>query len=192
MPKIINLENNDKLSDFIKSVKNGAVFAYPTEAVFGLGCDINNKESVKRILDLKKRDISKGLIVISDNLEKVRELIDDNYFKLFVENNSDAVPTTWLCPASNVVLPEITGSSKKVAIRITRHSVSCALCKILNMPIISTSANISGEKPIIELKNLINYFANSIDYIIKGEVGKSKKPSRILDLITKEVLREGG
>ena len=80
MPKIINLENNDKLSDFIKSVKNGAVFAYPTEAVFGLGCDINNKESVKRILDLKKRDISKGLVVISDNLEKVRELIDDNYF----------------------------------------------------------------------------------------------------------------
>ena len=191
MTSIVDLDNKKKCIEFAKAVKDGAIFAYPTEAVYGLGCDINNTQSIRRILELKKRDISKGLIVISDNLEKVRELIDDNYFKLFVENNSDAVPTTWLCPASDAVLQEITGGSKKIAIRITRNPISCALCKILNIPIISTSANISGEKPIIDLKNLINYFDNSIDYIIKGEVGDSKKPTRILDLITKEILREG-
>ena len=192
MPNIIDLDDKKKRLEFVKSVKDGAVFAYPTEAVYGLGCDIKNKKSIKKILDIKKRDISKGLIVISDNLEKVRELIDDNFFKIFVESNSDTVPTTWLCPANPKVLPEITGSSKKVAIRITRHSVSCALCKILNMPIISTSANISGQKPILTPKEILDYFSNNIDYIVDGKIGESKKPTRILDLITKEVLREGG
>lgn len=192
MPKIINLENKDKLSNFIESVEYGAVFAYPTEAVFGLGCDIRNIKSIKRILDLKKRNTSKGLIVMSDNIEKVRDLIDDNHFKLFVENNSNATPTTWLCPASNIVSPEITGSSKKIAIRITRHEVSKTICRVLNSPIISTSANKSGEKPILKQEEIENSFKDKIDYIIDGKVGDSKKPSRIIDLVTKEVIREGG
>ena len=104
MPNIIDLDDKKKRLEFVKSVKDGAVFAYPTEAVYGLGCDIKNKKSIKKILDIKKRDISKGLIVISDNLEKVRELIDDNFFKIFVESNIDVVPTTWLCPANPKVL----------------------------------------------------------------------------------------
>ena len=149
MSKIINLQNNNEISEFIRVGQEAElVFAYPTEAVFGLGCDINNKYAIQKILNIKKRDISKGLIVISDNLEKVRNLIDDNYFKIFVENNSASKPTTWLCPASNLVLPEITGDSKKIAIRITKHDISKAICKLLDMPIISTSANIAGEEPV--------------------------------------------
>ena len=63
---------------------------------------------------------------------------------------------------------------------------------ILNMPIISTSANISGQKPILTPEEILDYFSNNIDYIVDGKIGESKKPTRILDLITKEVLREGG
>ena len=71
MSKIIDLNNEENRIEFSNGVIKGAIFAYPTEAVFGLGCDIRNKESILKILDLKKRDISKGLIVISDNYEKV-------------------------------------------------------------------------------------------------------------------------
>ncbi len=191
MAKILDLNDRKNCEGFVKDVKNGAVFAYPTEAVFGLGCDIKNKSSIKKILEIKQRDISKGLIVISDNLEKVRNLIDDNYYKIFVEQNSNGKPTTWLCPASDLVLPEITGKSKKIAIRITTHKVSCDICKLLDFPIISTSANKSGDDPIVESNEFNNYFNNHVDYIIAGKVGDSKKPSRILDLITKEVLRAG-
>ena len=191
MSKIINLENNNKLSEFIESVKNGAIFAYPTEAVFGLGCDINNKYSIEKILDIKKRDVSKGLIVISDNLEKIRSLIDDKYYKTFCELDNDASPTTWLCPASKSVLPEVTGSSKKIAIRITKHKVSCEICRLLDFPIISTSANKTGDEPIVNLESIDKYFDNKIDYIVEGELGGSSKPSRIIDLSTKEVLRAG-
>lgn len=191
MSKVINLENNNDLFEFIESVKDGAIFAYPTEAVFGLGCDINNKYAIQKILSIKKRDVSKGLIVISDNLEKVRDLIDDDYFKILVDENSGSIPTTWLCPVSNLVLPEVTGGSKKIAIRITKHDTSKSLCKILDMPIISTSANIAGEDPITKKEDL-KFFLNDIDYIVDGEVGNNKKPSRIIDLISKEVIREGG
>ena len=192
MSLLLDLGNKNDCAEFITSVKQGAIFAYPTEAVYGLGCDIFNVHSINRILKLKKRDVSKGLIVISDNLEKVRELIDDNYFKLFVENNSDATPTTWLCPSSDIVPPEITGGNNKIGIRITNHEVSCELCKVLDFPIISTSANISGQDPVQILQDCINIFGKDVDYIIKGPIGKNKKPSRIIDLISKEVLREGG
>ena len=193
MLNIIDLNNKKKCIEFIEAVKEGSIFAYPTEAVFGLGCDINNKNSIKRILDLKKRDASKGLIVISDNYEKIRNLVDDKYFGLFVENNDiDSVPTTWLCPASNKVLPEITGGSKNIAIRITKHPVSSNICKLLNFPIVSTSANVSGDAPLLKLEEIINYFDNQIDYIIKGKVGGTKNPTRIIDLISKKVLRGEG
>ena len=191
MSKTINLKNNENQLDFIKSVKNGAIFAYPTEAVYGLGCDINNKDAIKKILDIKKRDVSKGLIVISDNLEKVRGLIDDNYYKTFSELNNDTSPTTWLCPASRFVLPEVTGFSKKIAVRITRHEVSCEICKLLDFPIISTSANRTGDEPIVSFERIKKYFDNKVDYIIEGDLGSNIKPSRILDLSTKQVLRAG-
>ena len=192
MAKILDLHNKDECVKFHDAVNQGAVFAYPTEAVYGLGCNINNKVPIKKILKLKKRDVSKGLIIISDNIEKVRFLIDDDYFKLFVQNCDSTVPTTWLCPASNIVLPEITGGSRKIAIRITRHEASSNLCKLLNSPIVSTSANIAGEKPMIRKEEILEYFGNNIDYIIDDKIGESKKPSRILDLITKDVLRNGG
>jgi len=191
MAKILDLNDKKNCENFAEDVKNGAVFAYPTEAVFGLGCDAKNKNSIIKILDIKQRDISKGLIVISDNLEKVRNFIDDSYYKTFVEQNSDAKPTTWLCPASDLVLPEVTGKSNKIAIRITSHKISCDICKLLDLPIISTSANKSGDDPFVESCEFDNYFHNHVDYIVDGKVGDSKKPSRILDLITKEVLRAG-
>tara|TARA_B110000003_G_scaffold23107_1_gene22192 strand:+ start:218 stop:796 length:579 start_codon:yes stop_codon:yes gene_type:complete len=192
MAKILDLNDKNNCAKFKKSFLKGSVFAYPTEAVFGLGCIINNKNSINKILDLKKRDASKGLIVISDNIEKVRNLINDDHFKLFVQNSGAAVPTTWLCPASKIVLSEVTGGSNKIAIRITRHEASCNLCKLLDSPIISTSANVTGEKPMTNMEEILDYFGNNIDYVINDRIGESTKPSRILDLITKKVLRDGG
>ena len=192
MAKILDLDNKNECLKFKKLFFKGAIFAYPTEAVFGLGCNIDNKNSINKILNLKKRDASKGLIVISDNIEKVRNLISDDYFKLFVQSSSSAIPTTWLCPASSIVLPEVSGGSNKIAIRITRHEASRNLCKLLNSPIISTSANIAGKKPMLKIDETLDFFGNDVDYVINDKIGESTKPSRILDLITKKVLRDGG
>ncbi len=192
MAKILDLNKKNDYIKFAKEVFNGAIFVYPTESVFGLGCDINNKNAIERVLSLKRRDVCKGLIVISDNFEKIKYLIDIKYHQVFIENYKTDVPTTWICPASKRVLSEITGGTQKIALRITENFTCIKICKILNAPIISTSANKSGEKPFIKYDDILNNFYNDVDYIIKGNVGNSKKPSRIIDLLTKDILREGG
>ena len=101
----------------------------PLKLYLALDATLITNMQYKKILSIKKRDVSKGLIVISDNLEKVRDLIDDDYFKILVDENSGSTPTTWLCPVSNLVLPEVTGGSKKIAIRITKHDTSKSLVK---------------------------------------------------------------
>ena len=191
MANILDLNDKKKREEFKIAFNMGSIFAYPTEAVFGLGCDINNISSIKRILDIKKRNESKGLIVISDNFEKIKDLIDVRYHDLFLQTYNDITPTTWLCPASNKTLPEVTGGSNKIAIRITRHPVCISLCKLLKQPIISTSANISGENPTTTFDETLKTFNESVDFIINDSVGRNKKPSKILDLLTKKILRAG-
>jgi len=192
MANILDLNDRKKCEEFKIAFNKGSIFAYPTEAVFGLGCDISNISAIKRILDIKKRNESKGLIVISDNFEKIRDLIDARYHDLFLQNCKDATRTTWLWPASNKTLGEVTGGGNKIAIRITKHPVCISICKLLQQPIISTSANISGENPTTTFDETLKIFNESVDFIINDSVGINKKPSRILDLLTKKILRAGG
>jgi L-threonylcarbamoyladenylate synthase len=193
MANIVDLNNKEKREKFIKAANLGAIFAYPTEAVFGLGCNINNKNSIIKILTIKKRDSSKGLIVISDSIDKIRDLIDSKYHKILDKSNMNTeIPTTWLCPASDKALDLITGSTGKIALRITKHPVAYEICRILNYPIVSTSANLTGKKPLTNAQEVAASFEGDIDSIIEGEVDITKSPSRIIDLLSKKVLREGG
>ena len=102
------------------------------------------------------------------------------------------IPTTWLCPASDKALDLITGSTGKIALRITKHPVAYEICRILNYPIVSTSANLTGKKPLTNAQEVAASFEGDIDSIIEGEVDITKSPSRIIDLLSKKVLREGG
>ena len=193
MANIVDINNKEKREKFIKAANLGSIFAYPTEAVFGLGCNINNKNSIIKILTIKKRDASKGLVVISDSFEKISDLIDSKYHKMIDASDMNTeIPTTWLCPASDKALNVITGNTGKIALRITKHPVAYNLCRALNFPIVSTSANLAGKKPLTNVKEVVASFKGDIDYVIEGEVNITKSPSRIVDLLTKKVLREGG
>ena len=193
MANIVDLNNKEKREKFIKAANLGSIFAYPTEAVFGLGCNINNKNSIIKILTIKKRDASKGLIVISDSFEKISDLIDSKYHKMIDASDMNTeIPTTWLCPASDKALNVITGNTGKIALRITKHPVAYNLCRALNFPIVSTSANLAGKKPLTNAEEVVASFEGDIDYVIEGEVDITKSPSRIVDLLSKKVLREGG
>ena len=143
-----------------------------------------------RLVDGRDFIATDGSTVVLLSGATVDDVVEFQVFDSF--NNSDAIPTTWLCPASNNVLPEITGSNKKVGVRITKHEVSRMLCKFLEFPIVSTSANISGQEPITNFSDCVSVFGEKVDYIIEGNIGENKKPSRIVDLLSKEILREGG
>ncbi len=167
----------------------GGVIAYPTESVFGLGCDPLNQQAVYKILQLKNRSVDMGLILIASNIEQLMPFIDITPSQKKKLTTTESI--TWLVKASNYTPEWITGKHNKVAIRISMHPVCKQLCEYTNYPLVSTSANPSGHKPAKNNLQVVSYFRNSIDYLLPGKTGELKKPTEIRDLETNRIIRKG-
>lgn len=176
-------------------LKQGQVLAYPTEAVWGLGCDPYNEQAFQHILTLKQRPIEKGVILLASQIAQVEHLLAalprqrqhavlDSWQNA---KNSDRA-TTWLLPATADIPTWIKGQHVKVAIRVTQHPLCVALCNAFNGFIVSTSANPAGLEPARSLQQAQAYFQDHLHYL-DGELGLSQQPSRIIDAQTAEVIR---
>jgi len=169
---------------------SGGVFAYPTEAVYGLGCNPLDPYAVHRILALKQRPARKGLILIASCVEQLQP-----FFTPLPEQLMEPVlaswpgPHTWLLPAAPSVPDWIKGEHETVAVRITDHPITSALCQTCNSALISTSANTAGKKPITTTLGVRKQFPQGIDRIISAPLGKSNRPSTIRDAGTGHFLR---
>ncbi len=173
--------------DIIEHFRSGKVFAYPTEAMFGLGCDPDNQEAVNKLLLLKNRSVKKGLILIASDFLQVQK-----YLKPLSEKQrqyTQASTTTYIYPALDSAPDWLTGDFNSLAVRITTHPVVRELCITLDSAIISTSANISGKEPARTLEEISMQFDHKISMILEGELGKSKKPSTIRDSISGKIIR---
>jgi L-threonylcarbamoyladenylate synthase len=182
---------NPKINQAALIVASGGVLAYPTEAVWGLGCDPFNQDAVERLLSLKNRSPSKGLILLAGTVQQLEFLIKD----LTVSQretllNSWPGPNTWLIPHCNRVPDFIHGDFATVAVRVSPHPVVQALCLAVGGPIVSTSANPQGLAPALTQLRARCYFGNGVHYC-PGVVGKSAKPSKIQDLLTGQIIRAG-
>lgn len=181
---------NDMLSQAVNHLKNGHVIAYPTEAVYGLGCDPFNEAAVKKLLQLKNRKVSKGLILIASDIAMLKPLIGEitqEQWQLLIESWPAAL--TWLVPKSELVPAWISGKHTSVALRVTAHPLAKALCEQFKGPIVSTSANPEAQDPARDAQTVINYFKDKVDFVLSGPVDQNAKPSTIKDLITGKVLR---
>lgn len=178
------------LKKAVNIIHAGGVIAYPTEAVYGLGCNPWDEQAVHKILAIKHRPVSKGLILISDCWEK---------FQNWVQKIDPAVlerakitwpgPFTWIFPASESVPFWIRGNHHSVALRITAHPLARALCAELDYPLVSTSANIMGQLPLRDTESVQQLFSSQVDYILSGKVGNLTQPTEIRDLITGKKIR---
>lgn len=167
----------------ISAIRDGQVIAYPTEAVYGLGCDPFNVEAVTRILTLKQRDASQGLILLIADWSQLEALIAPISDVLMTRvRDTWPGPVTWVFPKSKALPPWISGQHDSVAVRMTAHPVARALCQ--NAPLVSTSANIHGHPPARSLSDLSSQFPHGIDWVIAGDLGSSSKPSAIFDVLT--------
>lgn len=168
----------------------GEVIAYPTEAVWGLGCDPFNLCAVEKVLALKQRPMEKGLILIAADIQQfaplLRHLDNDQLQKL---KNSWPAPLTWLVPASKEVPSWIRGKHRSVALRVTDHPIAAALSRAFGGPIVSTSANPANRREARTALAVRRYFGKQLADITPGTVGKSKRPSEIRDLISGQVMR---
>lgn len=182
---------NWHIQQAVRVIKNGGVIAYPTEAVWGLGCDPGNWQAVDRLLALKKRNIEKGLILVAANINQFESYLtglpDDLYQKL---NSSWPGPITWLVPDLCYAPYWIKGKHASIALRVTDHPLVQQLCDDFSGPIVSTSANIASRMPAKSLLAVKKNFGSDLDYILPGKLGFLSKPTMIKDLTTDRIIRQ--
>lgn len=169
----------------------GGVVAYPTETVYGLGCDPLNFTAIQKLLALKQRPMKKGLILVAAELEHLLPYIDINdakhLKKLAQVRTNQAV--SWVTPASPHTPGWLTGEHCGIAVRISHHPITAKLCRAFNGAIVSTSANPAGLAPSGNALKVRYYFGSQIDAIISSQTNPNARPSEIRDLISDKVLR---
>lgn len=170
----------------------GKLIGYPTEAVYGLGCDPRNEIAVRQLLLLKERPASAGLILIADAIDRFTPFIKPLSQQLETRAMSAwPGPVTWLVPRADDVPSWLAGEHKTIALRLTDHPVCRALCAVFGGAIVSTSANPGHAEPARSVAAMEAYFGAALCGIVDGELGGDESPSEIRDLITGQVLRTG-
>jgi len=166
----------------------GGVIAYPTEGVFGLGCLPDDLPAVQRVLDIKHRDASRGLILIAASAAQLVGWIDLPPGESLPDPDP-ACPTTWIVPPGPRVSPLLRGSHDTIAVRLTTNPVARSLCNAVGSPLVSTSANLSGKPTARNRFVLRRQFANVVDYVVPGDCGPATGPSEIRDFSSGRILR---
>lgn len=171
---------------------NGGLIAYPTEAVFGVGCDPDNDDALQRLLQLKQRSPDKGLILLASDFDQLLPYIDIS--QLSNEQHAEMLSRwpdgiTQVIAKKNGISALLSGKFDSIAVRITSQPDVVALCRCVNRPIVSTSANLSGLSPAADWQSLDPQLISQLDYVIKGVTMGFDKPSTIIDAITGEKFR---
>lgn len=180
---------NWRIRQAVKTLQQGGVIAYPTEAVYGVGCDPWDDNAVLELLAIKQREWTKGLILIASNFNQLQDFIEPVEAKILAElDKTWPGPVTWLLPVREEVSPLITGPSNKIAVRVTAHPLAARLCDAYGGAIVSTSANISGRTPVRSAHH-VHWQLPEVDYVLAGNCGGAEKPSQIRDAITGEIIR---
>lgn len=182
------------LQQAAQALQQGKVIAYPTEGVFGVGCDPDDPQAIQQLLAIKKRPVEKGLILIAGNFEQLVPYIDLSQLKAAqLEKALDTWPgpVTWIMPASEKVTQWVSGEFSTIAVRVTDHPLVQQLTQAFGKPITSTSANLSGMPPCKTTEEVIEQLGEQPLVVLTGETGGREKPSEIRDIKTSKVLRQG-
>ncbi|MFC5696129.1 L-threonylcarbamoyladenylate synthase [Pseudomonas sp. GCM10022186] len=178
-----------RVQQVARVVREGGVIAYPTEAVWGLGCDPWNEDAVYRLLALKERPVEKGLILVADNIcqfDFLLEGLPDAWIDKLASTWPG--PNTWLVPHQDLLPEWITGRHDSVALRVSDHPLVRDLCALTG-PLVSTSANPAGRPSAYSRLRVQQYFGDALDAVLGGALGGRRNPSVIRDLVSGRVLR---
>jgi len=177
----------------IEVYNHGGIIAYPTEAVFGIGCDPDNEQALQRLLTVKNRSADKGLILLAGNYSQLLPYIDESQIPQEMLTN---MLSKWpdgisqIVPKNKNISPLLSGKFNTIAIRVTSQPDVVDLCKQTNKPIVSTSANLSGQEPAKTWQTLAPELVKELDFVIKGRTLGHNSPSQIIYALTGEVVRD--
>jgi len=174
----------------IAALQRGGIIAYPTEGVWGLGCDPDNERALAALIALKGRASEKGLILIAGDIQQLSawlEGVDDASMARLTETWPG--PNTWLVPDNGRALPLLRGEHSTLAVRVSDHPLVQTLCAAWGGPLVSTSANRAGEPAAMSADQVREIFGTALDGIVDGPLGGRDRPSTIRDLMTNRTLR---
>jgi L-threonylcarbamoyladenylate synthase len=178
------------LKKALDCLNRGGIIAYPTEAVYGLGCDPFNQEAVRRLLQIKQRSMDKGLILVASNWMQIEPLTEPVPPAALAQAMATwPGPFTWVFPASARAPSWVRGKHPSIALRISAFPIIQELCNAYHKPIVSTSANRDGEPPLRDYRTMQIMFGSEVDFIIPGRVEGLPNPTLIRDVLSGEVLR---
>lgn len=181
---------NSEIRQIIEVLGRGGVIAYPTEAVYGLGCRADNRAATERICALKDRQVDQGVIVLIRGLEQLGDWIEPVSDKQREKLASTwPGPVTWLIPATEHCPAWLKGKHPSLAVRQSAHPLCKQICAALDVPLVSTSANRSGQTPATSAEEAEKIFGDQVDLIIDAPLGDAEKPSAIFDLRRGDKLR---
>lgn len=177
----------------LKNLEDHQVIAYPTEAVFGLGCDPDSEIAVQRLLDLKRRSWQKGLILIAAEFQQLEPYVDASLLSQAQLNTVFSTwpgPVTWVMPTKPGTPQWLTGEFTTLAVRVTEHPLVVELCRRFGKPLVSTSANLSGKPPCRTAQDVFEQFGKAFP-VLEGPIGGRQNPSEIRDALTGSMVRPG-
>lgn len=174
------------------TLRDGGVIAYPTESVWGLGCDPWRPEAVARIWDIKRRDPGKGLILIAAEWAQIAPWLNDlDAGEQALLRASWPGPVTWLVPVPSDFPTWLRGRHDSVALRVSAHPGVQALCRAFGGALVSTSANRAGKPAARTALDVRQRLGGELDYILPGATGGLARPTEIRDLRSRRVVRAG-
>lgn len=187
--KIVLADGKNALAEAVKALKGGKVIVYPTETSYGIGCDAENKKAVKKIHAIKKEPVNKQLIILVPSISFAKKITklstaDELLAKKFMPG-----ALTLVVQAKDKKIKKIFGNT--VAFRISSNRFAFALTKKFGGAIVSTSANIHGQKPVFSAKKAIKSFGEKVDLIMDTGNLPKRAPSTIYDSKNKKILRKG-
>lgn len=173
-----------------RCVRAGGVVAYPTEAVFGIGCLPSDDAALARVLRIKRRSWRKGMLVIGASLEQIERWAMLERSPLLDEILAGwPGPYTWVLPARPRTPMRLTGGRHTIAVRCTAHPIAAELCRQAGSALVSTSANASGQPPLLQAADVRRTLGRVLDDVLPGPLGGEAAPTRIRDGLTGRVLR---
>ncbi|MEO7149753.1 MAG: L-threonylcarbamoyladenylate synthase [Rhodanobacteraceae bacterium] len=171
-------------------LRAGGVLAYPTEAVFGLGCDPDNRAAFERLFEIKQRPPEQGVLLIAADFEQIAEWIGDAPTEALDRARATwPGPYTWVFPRSPRVPDWIAGSHPGIALRVTAHPPAAALCVAFGGAIVSTSANRHGQAPARNAEEIAAMFGDQLVAVLDGPTGGLEKPTPLADALTGAMIR---
>lgn len=182
------------IQDAVKAMQQGLLIAYPTESVYGLGCDPKQPAALEKLIQVKQRNPEKGLILIASRFEQLRpylDEIDDVSAARAKKTWPGAVTWVWPVNKESFISPLLTGKHQSIAVRVTNHPIAAALCEAFQSAVVSTSANLEGKPPAKSAQEVRSYFTepDQVAKIVDGALGDLLQPTPIYDVITQVELR---